>query len=167
MEGTSSRLPPEYQAYARFESERHRAWHRSSRDWCVRIILFLFFVFFLNIVIERYCVITLDVATYGGGAGMKNGDILNKINDTKIKNAHQFYKFIASCKVGELLTVIVRFCFKADFPVQISFQRGLATMSSTLQVGARKHSMQEVLLVEHAMKGTSLKVSQDGLASVR
>ena len=98
---------------------------------------------------------------------MKNGDILNKINDTEIKNAHQFYKFIASCKIGEMLTVVVTLCFKADFPAQISLKRGSATLSSTLQVGARKHSMQEVLLVEHAMKGTSLKVSQDGLASVR
>jgi PDZ domain-containing secreted protein len=108
------------------------------------------------------------VATYGGGAGMKKEDILNKINDTRIKNAHQFYKFIASCKVGEMLTVIERFCFKAEFPVQISFERGSATLSSTLQVGARKHSMQEVLLVEHAMKGFSPNAgSQDGLASVR
>ena len=120
----------------------------------------------LCFLIERYCVITLDVATYGGGADMKNGDILNKINDTGIKNAHQFYKFIASCKVGEMLTVIVRFCFKTDFPVQISFERGSAALRSTLQVGARKHSMQEVLLVEHAMKGSFPKASQYGLASV-
>ena len=98
---------------------------------------------------------------------MKKGDILNKINDTRIKNAHQFYKFIASCKVGEMLTVIVRFCLKTDFHVQISFERGSAALRSTFQVGARKHSMQEVLLVENALKGFSPKAPQDGLASVR
>jgi PDZ domain-containing secreted protein len=98
---------------------------------------------------------------------MMKGDILNKINDTRIKNAHQFYKFVASCKVGEMLTVIVTLCFKADLPLQIRFERGSATLSSTLQVGARKHSMQEVLLVEHAMKGFAPKAFQDSLASVR
>jgi PDZ domain-containing secreted protein len=98
---------------------------------------------------------------------MKKGDILNKINDTRIKNAHQFYKFVASCKVGEMLTVIVRFCFKVDFSVQISFERDSATLSSTLQVGARKHSIEEVMLVEHAIKGFSSKASQDGSTKVR
>jgi PDZ domain-containing secreted protein len=109
------------------------------------------------------------VATYGSGAEMKKGDILNKINDTRIKNAHQFYKFIASCKVGEMLTVIVvvRFCFKVDFSVQISFKRDSATLSSTLQVGARNHSIEEVMLVEHAIKGFSSKASQDGSTKVR
>ncbi len=107
------------------------------------------------------------MASYGSGAEMKIGDILKKINDIRIKNAHQFYKFIASCKVGEMLTVIVSFCFKVDFSVQISFKRDSATLSSTLQVGARNHSIEEVMLVEHAIKGFSFKASQDGLTKVR
>ncbi len=78
----------------------------------MQIIVFLFFVLFIS---ESFCIVTLDVAAYGGGAEMKKGDVLNKINDTRIKNAHQFYNFIACCKVGEMLTVMVIFFFKADF----------------------------------------------------